>query len=354
MGTTLVAAARRTPVGAFAAVMATAIVSTASDRAHLHLVAVLLTAIAAAVYVTLVLLVGVRIAAARDGLRAEWEEPRRAVGALTFVAGSTVLGERLDELHVAIPALVLVTAGVIAWLVLGYAVVLRAIVAPDKRRVARTLDGGWLLWVVATQSVATAAAMVAVHQPHLTSPAAAVAVAAWSAGAVLYLLLFAILLARLLLVPIDPADLEPNWWIAMGATAISVLAGARILNLPDHGVTMLVRPAVGGISFMLWAFGTWLIPVLVALGVWRHGVRRAPLRYGAGLWSMVFPLGMYASATAELGGVAGLPLLSGIGFGMAYVALAAWVAVAAGFVAAVVTVRSAGARAAGVRRADAR
>ncbi|MET9249604.1 hypothetical protein [Nonomuraea sp. NPDC003709] len=34
-----------------------------------------------------------------------------------------------------------------------------------------------------------------------------------------------------------------------------------------------------GVSLVLWAFGSWLIPLLVALGVWRHVRCRVPLRW---------------------------------------------------------------------------
>jgi hypothetical protein len=32
--------------------------------------------------------------------------------------------------------------------------------------------------------------------------------------------------------------------------------------------------------------------MLIELAVWRHLIRRVPLPYDPGLWSMVFPLGM--------------------------------------------------------------
>ena len=54
-------------------------------------------------------------------------------------------------------------------------------------------------------------------------------------------------------------------------------------------------------SVVFWAFATWLIPVLVAAGVWRHFVRKVPLVYVPTLWSMIFPLGMYAVAGIYLG-----------------------------------------------------
>ena len=78
---------------------------------------------------------------------------------------------------------------------------------------------------------------------------------------------------------------------------------------------------------MFWAFATWLIPVLVAAGWWRHVRRRVPLRYEATLWSIVFPLGMYAVAGIYLGTADHLPLVGRIAGAELWVALAAGVLV---------------------------
>ena len=39
---------------------------------------------------------------------------------------------------------------------------------------------------------------------------------------------------------------------------------------------------------------------MIAIGVWRHIVRRVPLRYHPSYWSLVFPLGMYGAATFKM------------------------------------------------------
>jgi tellurite resistance protein TehA-like permease len=110
----------------------------------------------------------------------------------------------------------------------------------------------------------------------------------------------------------------------MGATAITVLAGARIVEMADAPMVDATRGLVAGASVVFWTFGTWLIPPLVAAGVWRHVVRRVPLRYEAALWTIVFPLGMYGVASNYLGHVDHLPAVKAIGAGEGWVALAAW------------------------------
>jgi tellurite resistance protein TehA-like permease len=54
--------------------------------------------------------------------------------------------------------------------------------------------------------------------------------------------------------------------------------------------------------------------------------RRVPLRYEATLWSIVFPLGMYAVAGIYLGRADRLPVVEAIGRAELWVALAAWAA----------------------------
>jgi tellurite resistance protein TehA-like permease len=84
---------------------------------------------------------------------------------------------------------------------------------------------------------------------------------------------------------------------------------------------------VAGSSVMLWAFGTWLMPLLLILGVWRHVRHRVPLAYEPGMWSMVFPIGMYGVASRELGAALHVPWLVRLGQDEAWLALAAWAAV---------------------------
>jgi len=120
----------------------------------------------------------------------------------------------------------------------------------------------------------------------------------------------------------------------MGATAISVLAGARVLTVPaDLPVVRATSSFVEGFSFALWAFGTWWIPLLLILGLWRHVRRHWPLTYEPTLWSVVFPLGMYSVATLTFGKAAHLTFMEPLARFMIWVALAAWVLVAAAFLA---------------------
>jgi tellurite resistance protein TehA-like permease len=64
------------------------------------------------------------------------------------------------------------------------------------------------------------------------------------------------------------------------------------------------------------------------MGWWRHVQQRVPLRYETGLWAMVFPLGMYAVASMDLGQADRLPVVTAVGSWFLWIAAAAWIAVA--------------------------
>jgi tellurite resistance protein TehA-like permease len=83
-----------------------------------------------------------------------------------------------------------------------------------------------------------------------------------------------------------------------------------------------------GVSVVLWAFGTWWIPLLVLFGIWRYLLRGYPRAYEPGLWNVVFPLGMFTVACWSLGHAArGLNFMSSIARFWFWVGLGAWIIV---------------------------
>lgn len=317
--------------GYFALVMASGIVSIALGYQGFERVSLLLLAVAVAAYVVLVVLNVWRFVSFRDELVADFRAPTRAFGFFTFVAGTNVIGARLaaEGWYAATLALLVVAACV--WLVLGYVIPWSAVLGRAERPVVALANGTWFIWVVASQSVAVAATALepAVADSHLL---AVLAVLSWSVGVFLYAASAMFVSLRLMLYPLEPEELDPPYWVSMGAVAITVVAGAQIARMDSAPMVDATRALIAGLSVVFWAFATWLIPVLVAAGVWRHFVRRVPLRYVATLWSIVFPLGMYSVASMYLGRVDRLPLVEGVGQLWIWVALAAWTAVAVAMV----------------------
>jgi tellurite resistance protein TehA-like permease len=115
--------------------------------------------------------------------------------------------------------------------------------------------------------------------------------------------------------------------------AISTLAGVRLVG--EAGRMPLLTellPFLKGMTLLFWATATWWIPILVALGAWRHLRKHVPLTYEHGYWAAVFPLGMYTVCTQNLIRLFGLPFLDLIPALFVWVALAAWALTFAGLV----------------------
>ncbi|HET9842909.1 MAG TPA: tellurite resistance/C4-dicarboxylate transporter family protein [Nocardioides sp.] len=310
--------------GYFALVMATGIISVGTHLEHRRLVSDVLLMVCAVAFVVLLGLTTARLVLYRPAVVSDFLDPRRAFGFFTFVAGTNVLGVRLGVAgHPSVTAGLLIASG-LAWLVLGYVVPWTAVLGRKERPVVATANGTWFIWVVASQSVAVAAATIEPVFDHARRELAVLAIMSWSVGVALYCAAGLIVSLRLMLYEFGPEELTPPYWVSMGALAITVLAGARIVQMADAPMVAVTRGLVAGLAVVFWAFATWLIPVLIAAGWWRHAHFRVPLVYDATLWSMVFPLGMYAVAGIYLGRADHLPIVEGVGRVALWVALAAW------------------------------
>lgn len=310
--------------GYFALVMATGIVSRAMRSDGSARLSAILLVLTIAFYAILVVAYGWRLAGYRREFLADAANPRKAFAFFTFVAASDVLGSRLAaDGHGGATAGLLIVAG-LAWLVLNYGIPLMLITRRGAEPALSGVNGTWFVWVVGTQSIAVSATVLPSPVP---TGVVALAVAFWSVGVVLYAVVAALAVTRLLLYPVEPGDLTPADWVFMGSTAISVLAGAQILLLPADPLLAATRPVIAGTSVVLWAFGTWLIPFLLGIGAWRHLIRKVRLRYEPALWSIVFPVGMYGVASRELGTALHVSWLKTLGSDEAWLALAVWIVV---------------------------
>ncbi len=310
--------------GYFAFVMATGIVSVGTDQRGWTQVSLALLGLAVVGYALLVLLTLWRAVRYPRAMAADSHNSRKAFLFFTFVAATNVLAVGIAGHGSVFPGMVLLAVAGLVWIVLGYAIPWSAVLGRAERPVVITANGSWFVWVVASQSVAVAAATLEPHYPEFRQWLAIVAVLAWSVGLVLYAASGVFVALRLMMYELDPRELDPPYWVSMGAVAITVVAGARIVEMDSAPMVNAVRGLVAGLAVLMWCFATWLIPALAAVGVWRHGLHRVPLHYDPTWWSIVFPLGMYAVAGMYLGRADALPVVEWIGTAWIWVALTAW------------------------------
>jgi tellurite resistance protein TehA-like permease len=318
-GHVLARAVRRARPGSFTVVMATGIVSAALRQAGQPSLSAVLLVIAAAVFVILLAASAVRAVAFLASLRADLDRPDRAFTSFAFVAACGVLGDRLASGGYRLPAAAAAGAALAAWLGVTCLVPARLAVRRPRARLDE-VNGTWYLWAVGTQSLAITA--VFLHGLRLlpAGPAALAAVAAWSAGILLYLVITVLVAGRLLLVGVGPREAANPYWVAMGAASIGVVAAAGILRIPGAPA----RAAITGLAVALWSIATVLIPPLATATAARYLRRPVRPRYRVDMWTVVFPLGMYAMAGLQLGSTARLPLVDHIGAVAVPCATAAW------------------------------
>jgi tellurite resistance protein TehA-like permease len=317
--------------GYFAWVMASGIVSVGTGLLGYAVLSRVVLGVTIFAAVLLAFAYSARAVYYRVPFRQSLRDPKTAMAFFTVVAGTDVLATRVSMAGHPLVTLVLGTVGVVVWVALTYGLPFSIVVAA-RRAVLGEINGTWLVWVVATQSVsivASAAAGSARPGP-LQDQLPAVAASFWGVGVMLYIVLIVAIFLRLLLVEVTEAEMGPAYWIAMGATAISTRAAAGLLALHTPGARALVaslRSFVLGFSFVLWAFGTWWIPLLVLFGLWRYLARGYSKAYEPRLWSVVFPLGMYTVASYSLGKAAHYGFLLAVAKVWLWVGVVAWAVV---------------------------
>ncbi len=318
----------------FALVMATGIVSIACHLLGLRKLALALLALNAVNDVALAALNVARAVRFPASVVADLFDHLQGVGFFNAVAGTGVLGTQLVVV-VSWPRLASVLWGlaIALWAVLIYAVFTALTVKREKPSLAEGISGGWLVAVVATESIAHLGGLLAPRFGEERPIVLFASLAFWLCGGMLYIWLISLVFYRYTFFHFSPSDLMPPYWINMGAMAISTLAGTTLVaNAAGSPLLASLEPFLRGFTVLFWATATWWIPMLVILGVWRHVYRRVPFRYDPLYWGAVFPLGMYCVATHHVATVFELPLLVSVSWVFLVFALAAWSATFAGLV----------------------
>jgi tellurite resistance protein TehA-like permease len=326
----------------FALVMATGIVSIAASLMQMSVVADVLLIVNVVAYAVLWVLTIIRLVKFPRDMFADLIDHQRGVGFFTLVAATSVLGSQIVVLrHNLQLGLALWYLTLVLWLLLIYAVFTALTVKETKPTLDQGINGGWLVAVVATESVSTLASLIAPGFARSDLLLFA-GLTFWLAGGMLYIWLISLIFYRYTFFKFSPSDLMPPYWINMGAMAISTLAGTLLIaNATGSPLLQKLGPFLLGFTLFFWATATWWIPMLVILGFWRHAYKRFPLTYSPLYWGAVFPLGMYTVCTYRLAKVASLDFLLVVPRVFVFIAMAAWALTAIGLIRSLTNVRSA-------------
>jgi tellurite resistance protein TehA-like permease len=283
---------------AFAAVMATGIVSIAAvDHGYRAISDVLIVLAAAALPVLIV-------AAAIAWRRESWDLTNVDVSLrlCTYIAACAVVGARLAEHRVVL--WMLAGMALQGWLSLA-PVVARRMWRDRGTGLRDRAQGGWELASVATSGVAIVSADLKI---------VFLAMLFWTIAIGVYLVMTGLIVWRAVHDPAAPELLQPDIWILMGGAAIATLAGDHIHKAGLESV----RP----VTVVTWIVATVWIPLLIYVTVQRFRRRRG---LPPGLWwAAVFPLGMYSAATYATAVETGWRWLTIVSLVFYWIAFVAW------------------------------
>jgi tellurite resistance protein TehA-like permease len=304
--------------------MATGIISNALYLENQHAISDALFAINAVAFAWLLVATIIRLLRFPRALWADLIDPRLVFSFFTNGAASDVFGLGLTLRGFGTGAVALWLFALALWICLSY-LSFGVLTFLNTAHRANVVHGGWLIAIVGSESLVILGTQVA---PALGAFSTAVFVLIhmlWGIGLALYGIFIVLFAHRIFFFDFEPDDITPLLWVVMGAAAISTNAGSALL-LNESALPFLqsMRPFIDGVTLIMWAWGTWWIPLLILFGIWKHGVCRVPVTYTPMLWSLVFPLGMYALASLRLSLASDFPPLRAVSLAMVWIALLVW------------------------------
>lgn len=310
----------------FAMVMSTGIISIASSLLGFKGIAYGLFCLNIVAYTIILSLQLLRVSLFWSNLYHDLSNPKLSLVFFTTVAATNVLGAQFvsvtDRPEV---AKIFWYFGIFLWIIVSLST-FNILFIKCEQRIEMVLHGGWLIATVGTQSVAVLGGILAPKFGDAGSFVMFSSYVWWMIGTFLYLVLITLIIYRLVFFKISPDALVPPYWINMGALAITTLAGS-ILCISILKIEGPYKDFLGftkGFTLFFWSFGTWWIPFLLIIGIWKYVFHKTPYKYNPLYWGMVFPLGMYTACTMRLSQAIQIPFIANISSYFIYAAYIAW------------------------------
>lgn len=192
----------------------------------------------------------------------------------------------------------------------------------------------WLLPVVAAEVASVSGGLIVSHvaDPGLQLLILVACYALWACSVPLAMNILAILLLRMAVHKLPPANMAASSWLSLGpigtgALGLLVLGEATPAILSVNHLSVYAQgidgfTLIGGI--MLWGYGLWWLgmALLITLRYLRDG-----MPFNLGWWGYTFPLGVYALATLRLSTILPVKFLSGMGLCLIAAQAVLWVIV---------------------------
>jgi tellurite resistance protein TehA-like permease len=315
--------------GYFALVMATGALSTGTFLLGMMLISKILLFINVIAYLSLWFFTLVRLFFFFPNILADLTSHTLGPGFFTLVAGTCVFGSQLIIVsgYYSLSIYLWILA-IFLWVIIMYTFFAAVTVRKNKPTISEGINGAWLIAAVATQSISILGTLISSKVDAGQGVILFFSLCMYFLGCMLYLNIITLIFYRFTFLKLEYSALTPPYWINMGAVAITTLAGSTlILHSKSLSILAEITPFLKGFTLFFWVTGTWWIPLLFILMIWRHLYHRYPLSYDPQFWGMAFPLAMYSTSTYQLSQALETPFLVIIPKIMVYIAMAAWISV---------------------------
>lgn len=248
----------------------------------------------------------------------------KGAGFLTIPAALCLLGiEHLLIKNNFILSIFIWYFSIALWLILLYSFFVLVTVKKQKPSLESGLNGSWLLFVVSAQALSILGSLIHPHLNLKVEVSVFINLFFYLLGVLFYIILIGIIFYRTIFVLMQADEFKPSYWIDMGAAAISTLSGILLIkSMGSVGIFQAYIPTIKLLSILFWIAGTWWIPAIIFLEIWRN--KSISLKYNSGYWSLVFPLGVYTACTWQLANETGFSFLTEVSSVFIYIAWFAW------------------------------
>ncbi len=283
----------------FAFVMSTGIVSIIFSKEDWPNLSLLFLIIGLLGYLALIALFISRFVLHKMEILEDFKDIQKMFKYLTFSAGSNTLGVSFCLSGYDHVGLILGSIGVISTIVLTY--ILFCSLFFHIQASIQAISPFWLLLAIANHSsgiVITTLWEKGIIDQNIFL---LLAFCFWTFGVFLYLIFMTLNMYRMIFFPFVGEDMDPCYWTCMGAAAIAAVDGNQFLLLNNAPLIFdVIKPVMEGMILFLWCWGTAWIPILCLMELWKVAYFKVPFHYQPSLWAMVFPQGMYMTATLAL------------------------------------------------------
>ncbi len=308
----------------FGYVMATGIISIAFYALKWPILSMIFLVLGSLGYVLLIGQFAIQFAKHKRKMTQEFSNIKELFKLMTFSAGTNSLAARFCFAGQDYIGGVLGIVGTVSTLFFIYSIFIRLFF--QSKDTLQSISPIWLLLAISCHSVGIVITTLWEHKTITSELLLLIAFGFWTFGIIIYLMFMTLNIYRMLFLTFEGKDLNMAYWTWMGACAIAVFDGSKlVMTDPAPLFLQAVKPFVGGIVLLFWAWATAWIPILFSMLLCKYLYYKMPLRYEASLWALVFPLGMYTTSTFSLGWSHGLDFVQGIVPYFLWISVFTWV-----------------------------